>query len=171
MPRVVLRSLIAALCIALIAPSAIAREDYCVRPGSSGDIDRAATQQFRQLDNNVNARLMQQLRGTWYSRLVAGPQVSEVWETYGRNRIYSYLNSVCDLSTGFCAVYGQNSTGLYAVRADPDNRNRFIGMKIVNDIHRDHECRGLIGRFTSNNRWVGSGGFVARRVSRPGARP
>lgn len=159
MPLTGLRTAVAALCLGLTLLPAAAADDYCVNP-STGQVDQRATAQFRQLDRSPDARFMRVLAGRWYSE-VGSPstgQISRLLQSFARNGLYDYANQVC---TSFgCSVY--QGTGLHAVRRRTSTA--FVGLIIVSDLNRNHQCVGLSGRVVNADTIALVGGGIMRRV-------
>ena len=151
-----------ALASGLLLPTlAVAREDYCLRPGTQ-QIDQQATAAFRQLEAQSNQAIMNRLAGVWLATVQspATGQVSYLYEQFGANGLYGYTNYVCS-ANGFCSRY--DGTGVYAVRAN--GPQSFLGSKDVSDtVGRDHACLSLTATFRGRNTLVAPGGQVSRRV-------
>ncbi|PZQ16178.1 MAG: hypothetical protein DI565_10330 [Ancylobacter novellus] len=158
----ILRMAATAAAIVAAASPALAREDYCLN--ANGTLNKTATNGYRQFDQNRNAKLMQTIDGTWFSRTdnpLTG-QVSYLWQKFeGRGvnaGLYSYFNRVC--SSIQCSDY--QGVGLWAVQGTKKN---FSGLYIVSDLSRDHYC-GLIEQSSlskKNTVWtLRSGGKLTR---------
>lgn len=133
-----------------LAVPAWAAEDFCIDPRTRA-VDPRSTQALRQMLQNADRQAMQQMSGTWYLEQPspATNQISYLYQTFEQNGLYSYQNRVCG-PVG-CSDY--QGTGLFALRATGDGA--YSGVIMVSDLHRNHQCTGLSGRFD------GAGNFVA----------
>lgn len=172
MRRNMKRALLVALCGALSAGPALAREDFCLN--RDGSRNNTATKGYRAIENNRNENLMRRIDGTWRSR-TDNPftgQISFLWQTFegrgAQSGVYSYYNVVCDRNGQNCSRAYQG-VGLWAVQG---SRTNFNGMRIVSDLDLDHFCQLLSGRLSNNNDvWTtktADGDFVQVRVPGPG---